>query len=86
MEPSNVVFTSDGAYLTSRLCLYTEEPRYLLEDQLHAGFQLGLCVNLQVLELGHEDVELLGTQLVQNAASLSQQNFDLVLKKKNKIF
>jgi hypothetical protein len=48
---------------------------HLFEDELHAVLQLVLGVDLQLVELADQDVELLRAQLVQDAASLAQENF-----------
>ena len=48
----------------------------LLEDELHAEPELLVGVDLEVVELVDEDVELLRTKLVQDAASLARQNLD----------
>ena len=56
----------------------------LLEDELHAEPELLVGVDLEVVELVDEDVELLRTKFVQDAASLARQNLDRVLSRKNK--
>jgi hypothetical protein len=43
---------------------------YLFEDELHAGVELALGVDGQLLELGDEGGELLRRKLVQDSAHL----------------
>ena len=54
--------------------------KYLLEDELHARLELVLRVDLKLVELLHEGLELLRTQLVEDGASLAEKHIDAVLQ------
>ena len=51
----------------------------LLEDQLHGLGKLLLGVNDEIIELGHEDVELLRTELVEDGPDLLAQDLQVIL-------
>ena len=65
---------------TTSLKMRSKSVINLLEDELHAEPELLVRVNLEVVELVDEDVELLRTKFVQDAASLSRQCCHVVLQ------
>ena len=51
----------------------------LLEDQLHGLGELFLGVDDDVIKLGHEDVELLRTELVEDGPDLLAESLEVVV-------
>ena len=80
IELSEADQTGNRTHLAHAGVSYAEDRlvQRLLEDELHGLGELLFRVDGKVVELGHQGVKLLGTELVEDGADLLSQSLHLV--------